>query len=147
MRRENSVRRRAADKLDTLLLAGDLVELSRELVQQGKSSQAEPLLRECVAIRDKAIPDDWRRFFAMSLLGRALLDQGRYTQAEPPLVAGYDGFKAREAKIPAVSKPLLGDAAAQLVRLYQAWGKPERARSWAAKLGVAEMPTDVFDKP
>jgi hypothetical protein len=130
-----------------LLLAGELVELSRDLVQQGKSAEAEPLLRECVAIRDKAIPDDWRRLFAMSLLGRALLDQGRYMAAEPLQVAGYEGLKARAAKIPAVSKPHLRDAAAQVVRLYEAWGKPERARSWAAKVGVADVPTPVSDKP
>jgi tetratricopeptide (TPR) repeat protein/tRNA A-37 threonylcarbamoyl transferase component Bud32 len=147
LRRENLARRRAGEKLDSLLLAGDLVELGRILVQQGKSSQAEPLLRECVAIRDKAIPDDWRRFFATSLLGRALLDQGQYMEAEPLVVAGYEGLKAREAKIPAASKRRLFDAAEEAVRLYEAWGKPEQARSWAAKVGLADLPAEVFAKP
>ena len=45
-------------------------------------------------------PDDWPRFNAMSLLGGALLGQGRYAEAEPLIVAGYEGMKAREAKIP-----------------------------------------------
>jgi tetratricopeptide (TPR) repeat protein len=146
LRRETLSRRRAGGTLDPLVLAGDLVELSRDLVQQGKSVQAEPLLRECVAIRDKAIPDDWRRFFAMSLLGRALLDQARYVEAEPLVVAGYEGMKAREIKIPATSKPHLRDGATQVVRLYEAWGKPAQARSWAAKVGRAELPVDVFQK-
>jgi hypothetical protein len=147
LRRENLALRRGAGKPDTLLVAGDLVELGRDLVREGKSSEAEPLLRECVAIREKAIPDDWRRFFAMSLLGHALLDQGRYMEAEPLLVAGYEGMKAREARIPAVSKPHLRDAAVQVVRLYKAWGNPGRARSWAAKVGAAKLPADVFVKP
>ena len=117
------------------------------LVQQGKSSPAVPLLRECVAIRDKAMPNDWRRFFAMSLLGWALLDQGQYLEAEPQVVAGYEGMKARETKIPAVSKPHLSNAARQVVRLYEAWDKREQAQSWAAKVGLAELPMDVFERP
>jgi tetratricopeptide (TPR) repeat protein len=147
LRRENLSRRRASGTLDQLKLAGDLVELSRDLVPQGKSVEAESLLRECVAIRDRAIPDDWRRFFAMSLLGRAVLDQRRYDEAEPLIVAGYEGLKAREVKIPATSKPHLHDAAKQVVRPYEAWGKPERARAWAAKVGAAKLPVDVFEKP
>ena len=35
----------------------------------------------------------------MSLLGGALLGQGRYAEAEPLVVAGYEGMKAREARI------------------------------------------------
>jgi hypothetical protein len=93
------------------------------------------------------MPNDWRRFFAMSLLGRALLDQAQYVEAEPLVVAGYEGMKAREAKIPTVSKPHLSSAARQVVRLYEAWDKREQAQSWAAKLGLAELPMDVFEKP
>ncbi len=36
----------------------------------------------------------------MSLLGGALLGQGRYAEAEPLVIGGYEGMKAREAKIP-----------------------------------------------
>ncbi len=147
LRRQNLSCRRAAETPDQLLLASDLVELSRDLVQQGKSSEAEPLLRECVAIREKAIPDDWRRYFAMSLLGRALFDQQKFAEAEPLVVAGYEGLKAREAKIPAVSKAHVRNAAAQVVHLYEAWGKPDLARSWAAKLGVVSMPDDSSERP
>jgi hypothetical protein len=147
LRRENLTRRRAAKKFDQLLLSTDLVELSRDLVYQGKSLQAEPLLRECVAIRDKAMPNDWRRFFAMSLLGRALLDRAQYVEAEPLVVAGYEGMKAREAKIPAMSKPHLSNAARQVVRLYEAWDKREQAQSWAVKVGLTELPMDIFEKP
>jgi serine/threonine protein kinase len=147
LRRENVAYRRTHEKPDSRLLAGDLVDLGRNLVQQRKSSAAEPLLRMCVAIREKAIPDDWRRFWAMSLLGRALLDQGKFAEAEPLVVGGYEGLKAREAKIPAASKPLLLDAAFWVVRLYEASGRPEQARSWAKKVGLAELPAEVFSKP
>ncbi len=147
LRRQNLACRRAAEPPDQLLLASDLVELSRDMVQQIKSSEAESLLRECVAIREKAIPDDWRRFFAMSLLGRALLYQQKYAEAEPLVVAGYEGLKAREAKIPAVSKAHVRNAAARLVHVYEAWDKPDLARSWAAKVGVASVPDESHKKP
>ena len=101
----------------------------------------------CLAIREKAIPDDWSRFNAMSLLGGALLGQGQYAEAEPLIVAGYEGMKAREAQIPAPGKPRLAEAAERVVRLYEAWGKPEKAAAWKAKLGLADLPADVFARP
>jgi hypothetical protein len=146
--RENVTRRRQREKPGSLPLSGDLSGLGRNLLLQGKGSEAEPLLREALAIREKAVPDDYRRFFTMSLLGGALLDQGKYPEAEPLVVAGYEGIKAREAKIPASTKSLiLPEAAERMVRLYEAWGKPDQARSWAERLGLADLPADVFAKP
>jgi hypothetical protein len=50
-------------------------------------------LRACLAIREKKLPDDWRRFNAQSLLGGSLLGQQKYAEAEPLLVQGYEGMK------------------------------------------------------
>jgi hypothetical protein len=75
------------------------------------------------------------------------LEQGRYAEAEPLVAAGYEGLKTREAKMTAASKVLLLEAAVQVVRLYKEWGKPEQARSWATKVGLADLPADVFSKP
>ncbi len=96
-------RRRKIVKPDSALLAGDLATLGRNLLNQGRWSQAEPLLREALAIREKAMPDDWGRYDAMSLLGGAVLGQARYAEAEPLVVAGYQGTKAREPRIPVPS--------------------------------------------
>ena len=104
-------------------------------------------MRTCLAIREKAMPDDWRRFWAMSLLGGSLRDQGKYVEAEPLLVAGYEGIKARESKMPSAGKPRLLDAARGVVRLYKAWDKPELARSWSEKISPAALPADVFAEP
>jgi hypothetical protein len=105
------------------------------------------VLRECLAIREKKLPDDWLRFNTMSLLGGALLGQGRYDEAEPLITHGYEGMEVRAAKIPALSKPRLAEAAVRVVRLYEAWGKPEKAGAWKARLGLADMPADVFARP
>ena len=66
---------------------------------QSRWTEAEPLLRECLAICEKASADDWKRYDAMSLLGGALLGQGRYAEAEPLIVPGYEGMKERESRI------------------------------------------------
>jgi hypothetical protein len=84
----------------------------------------------------------------MSLLGGALLGQGKYAEAEPLVAQGYEGIKSRDAKIPALFKlPRLSEAAERVVRLYEAWGKPAQAAVWKAKLGVADLPSDVFARP
>ena len=75
----------------------------------------------------------------MSSLGGALLGQGRHAEAEPLIVSGYEGMKAREAKIPPPGKPRFTDAAERVVRLYEEWGKKEKAAEWRTKLA---KPTD-----
>jgi hypothetical protein len=34
-----------------------------------------------------------------------------------------------------------------VVRLYEDWGKAERAAMWKAKLGMPDLPADVFAGP
>jgi hypothetical protein len=96
----------------------------------GKPFEAEPLLRACLAIQTKKAPDEWRTFETRSLLGASLLGQKKYAEAEPLLLQGYEGMKAREAKIPAPSKKNLAEAVARIIQLYDAWGKKDRARAW-----------------
>ena len=55
-------------------------------------------------------------------------------EAEPLIVAGYEGMKAREAKIPLAGKPRFTEAADRVVRLYEEWGKKDEATRWRAKL-------------
>jgi tetratricopeptide (TPR) repeat protein len=144
--RENVAWRRKADDSGGRL-PEDLTVLGLNLVIQRKWSGAELVWRECLAIREKSAPDDWSRFAAMNLLGWALLGQGRCADAEPLIVAGYEGMEARSAKIPASDRVWLTAAAMRVVRLYEAWGKPTQAARWRSKLGLAELPADVFAPP
>ena len=54
--------------------------------------------------REKKEPNAWTTFATKSLLGAALLDQKNDAGAEPLLLAGYQGMKQREAKIPAPAR-------------------------------------------
>jgi hypothetical protein len=83
----------------------------------------------------------------MSLLGGALSGQGRHAEAEPLVVPCYEGMKAREVRMPVPDRYRLREAAERVIRLYEAWGKPEQAARWKAKLGMPDLPTDVFARP
>jgi tetratricopeptide (TPR) repeat protein len=96
---------------------------------------AEPLLREALAVREKRFPDDWSTFETLSLLGDCLLGQKKYADAEPYLLRGYEGLKAREAKIPAPSRKALSQALERNIRLYDAWGKQAQVEEWRERRG------------
>jgi hypothetical protein len=36
------------------------------------------------------------------------------------------------------------EAAERVVRLYEEWNKPDQATVWKAKLGMRDLPADVF---
>jgi non-specific serine/threonine protein kinase/serine/threonine-protein kinase len=117
--------------------AGALAQLGWNLLRQGKHVEAEKTLRDCLAIRAKKESQAWTTFNTQSLLGEALLGQKRYADAEAPLRAGYEGLKQREAKIPPPGKVRLTEALRRLVRLYDAWGKPDDAARWRKELDAA----------
>jgi hypothetical protein len=104
------------------------------LLGQKKYTEAEPLLRGCLAIREAVQPESWSTFNARSQLGEALLGQKKYADAEPLLLAGYTGMKERAARIPADAKRRLVEAAERVVQLYAAWERPEQAKLWGMKL-------------
>ena len=114
--------------------AGILAVRGLSLVRQGKWAEAEAILRECLAIREKVQPDEWTTFNTRSLLGGSLLGRKEYAEAEPLIVSGYEGMKAREEKIPLTGKKRLTEAADRVVKLYEEWGKPDKVAEWRAKL-------------
>ena len=50
-----------------------MAHLGALLIEKRLFTEAEPLLREFLAIREKAAPNDWRTFNTRSMLGSALL--------------------------------------------------------------------------
>jgi hypothetical protein len=102
--------------------------------KNGAFAQAERILRECLTLRQQKQPDAWTTFGTQSQLGGSLLGQKKYAEAEPLVLAGYEGMKQREATIPAGAKKYLTEALERLVQLYDAWGKPEQAQKWRKEL-------------
>jgi tetratricopeptide (TPR) repeat protein len=119
---------------DSLPSATEMALLCTNLLKQKKFADAEPLARECLAIRAKKEPDAWTSFNSKSLLGAAMLGQKKYAEAERLLLDGYEGMKQREAKIPSEGKFRLTEAVERLVQLYESWGRPEQAANWRKEL-------------
>src|SRR5262249_14896627 len=118
---------------DAPAYAAALAGLGDNLLLQHKWADAEPVLRECLTIREKKQPDEWTTFDTRSLLGDSLLGQRKLADAEPLLRAGFAGLKRRAATIPPPSRPRLAEAAERLVRLYEATGQPAEAAKWRAE--------------
>jgi serine/threonine protein kinase len=118
---------------DSPAYAGELAALGLNLLQQKKMADAEPILRECLAIREKKERDDWRMFNTQSLLGGALLSQKNYAEAEPLLLKGYEGMKVREKTIPRQASTRIPEAVGRLIDLYTATNKPDEVKKWQAE--------------
>ena len=123
---------------DDLRFAGVLASVGNDLLKHGQDAAAEKVLDECLSIRAKKQPDDWRTFNTRSMLGGALLGQKKYAEAEALLLQGYEGMKKREAAIPPEVRSMrLTDALGRIVLLYEASGRKEQAQEWRQKLKAA----------
>jgi eukaryotic-like serine/threonine-protein kinase len=131
---------REKDGPESTAYAWELARLGSNLLRQHRQTEAEPILRECLAIRRDKQPAAFETFHTQALLGAALLGQQKYANAEPLLVEGYQGMteskdlghrhhdpKTREG---------LTDALERLVQLYDAWGKPDEAAKWRKELAA-----------
>jgi tetratricopeptide (TPR) repeat protein len=112
-------------------------EVLRREVDTLLPAEAEPILRECLALLAKTQPDHWRTFHTRSLLGGALLGQKKYKDAEPLLLAGYRGMMKRERAIPPPDRVRLTEALERLVQLSEAVGTRDKAADWGKKLASA----------
>jgi serine/threonine protein kinase/tetratricopeptide (TPR) repeat protein len=117
---------------DSAKLAIQLVTHGVSFLQRKYFVEAEPLLRECLALREKLEPDAWTTFNTQSMLGGALLGQKKYADAEPMLLKGYEEMKRREDKVPK-NNPRIPEAIDRLIELYTATDKPAEAAKWQAE--------------
>lgn len=112
-----------------------LAELGITLLDSRKYSEAEPFLREALAIDEKKTPDSWKTFYKMTLLGSSLHGQKKYREAEPILLQSYAGLKIRERSIPKISPypSLIPETVDLLIQVYKDWGKPDEQKKWHAE--------------
>ena len=113
-------------------------------VGAGKKADAVALATQQVrAAREQLPADSLELAVALAPPGQALMEVEEYADAEPLLLANYEGLKQKEAQIPPEEKDaLLRDAAARLVQLYDAWGKPDQAGRWRMRLEQCATDSD-----
>jgi tetratricopeptide (TPR) repeat protein len=109
--------------------------LAMTLAAQGRLLEAEALARECLARREKKMPDDWHTCSTQSLLGSVLLGQKKYSEeTERLLLTAYDGMNQRENTMPAYARPRLRETLQRLVQLYGETNRPDQVAEWKQKL-------------
>ena len=108
--------------------------LAELLFLQKKYAESEPFARQATAEYAKAKPETWDRWYAKSLLGAILMEQGRYAEAEPELVSGYEGLFKTKQKMAADDRESLLNAGKWLVAVYERQGKSAKAAEWARKI-------------
>jgi serine/threonine protein kinase/tetratricopeptide (TPR) repeat protein len=124
--------------------------LGRSLLAENECVEAERHLREClegmVHERSDRLRTGGSPVFVQGLLGESLLGQRKYAEAEPLLLASYQGLgKAPDAGNPEVipARERLGIVALErIVRLYDAWGQPVRAEAWRKELAARARSAD-----
>ncbi len=106
------------------LTASTAGTLGLTLTREGKAVEGEPYLREALMIRKKILPQgDVSISSSVSALGECLTMQQRYVEAEPLL---NDSYKELKSKLGDQEKRT-AEARRRLVKLYDAWGKPDQA--------------------
>jgi serine/threonine-protein kinase len=95
-----------------------------------ETNRKEPMLREALRILPKALLPGSRRIAATeSELGECLTDSKRFSEAEPLLLNGYQKLKDH----PYRDEKQINLAQQRIVKLYQIWGKSDKATLYSAK--------------
>ena len=93
--------------------------------------EAESLLRESLEIRKREEPEFWTTFDTMSMLGGALLGQGKFDEIDRLLIDGYEGLENHAEKIPSVYRiASLANAVDRLVQLAEKTGHDDDLARW-----------------
>jgi len=135
--RESLAARRAKLPADSPELTGNLAMLGVTLVKAGDDAsltEAEPLLTEAIAQREKQFPaGHWRIAEAAGAMGELRLKQKNYADAEPLLRQRAEALDREPSGLPAKKRA----AIQPLIDLYESTGKPDEAAKWRAKLPAA----------
>jgi eukaryotic-like serine/threonine-protein kinase len=133
MYHENLMAVREQAGAESIPYALGAIQLGNTLLLDNKPADAEPLLREGLAIREKQQPDAWGTSNVRSLLGESLFQQSKLIEAEPLLLAGYQGLKQQQANIPTSSRNRLTEALQRLIRFYEKMDNSEELAKWQAE--------------
>lgn len=97
--------------------------LSKMLISAGQPARAAPYLREAMEKFRTAPNRTGQLSSAAGILGECLTLLKRYDEAERLLIEGHAGFETDCCE----PGPEWMEARQRLVKLYEAWGKPDRA--------------------
>jgi hypothetical protein len=104
-----------------------LLPLARIKLDARQFAEAGAIASEAVRGCEQVRSDTWQRFYALSLLATSLSANAKYVEAEQMFTAAYEGLVRKRASISAENLGMLDEVKLSISRLYEQWGKPERA--------------------
>ncbi|HEV2949786.1 MAG TPA: tetratricopeptide repeat protein [Gemmataceae bacterium] len=131
-----------------------LAALGWALTKNGRPKEGEPYLREAVDICRKGLPKgSWVTADTESRWGASLSALEQYEKAEPLLQSAFTTLKAAPTAspewwvmgrvpilpcanvqaAPGAPPTATREALERIIKLYEAWGKPDKATQWRAK--------------
>ncbi|MEW6200005.1 MAG: serine/threonine-protein kinase [Planctomycetota bacterium] len=97
------------------------------LLSQGQLEEAERAYSYLVKLAKAVLPaGNWYLAELQGEYGECLIRLGRYPQAELPLLSSYEGLLSSRG----AQHPHTVEAVSRLIRLYNAWGKPDEVEHW-----------------
>ena len=112
-----------------------LSDLGRFLVRKGDAAAGEPLHRAGCDILEKVLgPDHLKLAQCRIYYGECLTELAQYQQAERLLLAAHSVLKGNLGE----DNEWTETAISHLVKLYESWGKPEKAAEYRAMLTKEE---------
>jgi tetratricopeptide (TPR) repeat protein len=106
------------------------------LYRLGDYDMAERTLRECLWAHQQVYGDRYYgTYYTMTELGTTLVHKQQYEEAETLLTAALNGFREIYAEQPAHQRVQMG--LERLMKLYEAWNKPEKAAEYRTLLAKA----------
>ena len=112
---------------DHSLTANSLLQLATSHLASGQLQAAEDAARRGLEALSRALPaGNAQLALGESVLGAVLSERGRYAEAEPLLVESYLRLQRERGHAPRPTRTALE----RVVRLYESWGREDRARSF-----------------
>jgi serine/threonine-protein kinase len=130
----------AREGKETVNYANALSQLGHAQMRHGKYVDAERTLREVLALQAPSLqPSSPIKIRTRQYLGEALLGQGRYAEAEPLLLEIARGPESQTLMRGAVPQ-----VAQDLVRLYEAEGRPAEAAKYRPTATPPRVPGPIM---
>ncbi len=107
--------------------------LGNILMRSGRTEPAEPVLLEALYWFESNRASHWETPMLASDVGECLLQQGRFAEAEDPIVIGY--AELRRMRGPDAFETL--KALERVFALYKSWEKPEKVAEYEAMISEA----------
>jgi serine/threonine protein kinase/tetratricopeptide (TPR) repeat protein len=112
-------------------IARSLILMGVIQTAMGNAKDAEPMIREGIEVlKSKFHKNHWEIAYAESSLGYCLTALRKFEEAEPLLVENYKIIKSNRGE----KHKLTLEVIERIVKLYQSWGKPDKAKEYEAKL-------------